>query len=57
MLFGLGIIIMPKIRVKAISNDRMVFDWAYQLVEGEQQLKSNRNASERKTLPKKVIKK
>ena len=45
-----------KIRVKAISNDRMVFDWAYQLVEGEQQLKSNRNTSERKSLPKKVIK-
>ena len=45
-----------KIRVKAISNDRMVFDWAYQLVEGEQQLKSNRNASQRMPLPKKVIK-
>ena len=28
-----------KIRVKNITNDRMVFDWAYQLVEGDAQLK------------------
>jgi len=28
-----------KIRVKNITNDRIVFDWAYQLVEGEPQLK------------------
>lgn len=46
-----------KIRVKSISNERIVFDWAYQLLEGEQQLKTNRNSTERKQLPKKVIKK
>jgi hypothetical protein len=45
-----------KIRVKSISNERIVFDWAYQLLEGEQQLKSNRDSSKRKPLPKKVIK-
>lgn len=28
-----------KIRISNITNDRMVFDWAYQLVEGETQLK------------------
>lgn len=28
-----------KIRVKSITSDRIVFDWAYQLVEGETQLK------------------
>lgn len=28
-----------KIRVKSISGDRIVFDWAYQTVEGEPQLK------------------
>ena len=28
-----------KIRVKAITNDRIVFDWAYQLVDGNTQLK------------------
>nr|MCU0364636.1 hypothetical protein [Ignavibacteriaceae bacterium] len=28
-----------KIRISNITNDRVVFDWAYQLVEGETQLK------------------
>lgn len=28
-----------KLRVKTITNDRIVFDWAYQLVEGNTQLK------------------
>lgn len=28
-----------KIRVKNITSDRIVFDWAFQLVEGEPQLK------------------
>ncbi|MBI1933570.1 MAG: hypothetical protein HYS24_13645 [Ignavibacteriales bacterium] len=46
-----------KIRVKAISGDRIIFDWAYQLLEGEQQLKTNRNAETRNKLPEKVIKK
>jgi hypothetical protein len=30
-----------KIRVRNITNDRVVFDWTYQLVEGEPQLKPN----------------
>lgn len=46
-----------KLRVKSISNERIVFDWAYQLLEGEQQLKSNRNRTERKQLPKNPVKK
>ena len=46
-----------KIRVKTISNERIVFDWAYQLLEGEQQLKTSRGSGERKPLPAKVIKK
>lgn len=46
-----------KIRVKTISNERIVFDWAYQLLEGEQQLKTARGSGERKPLPEKVIKK
>lgn len=33
-----------KIRIKHITNQRMVFDWAYQLVEGERQLKTSRLA-------------
>ncbi len=46
-----------KVRIKAISSERVVFDWAYQLLEGEQQLKINRNSSERKKLPENVVKK
>ena len=42
-----------KIRVSNITNDRVVFDWAYQLVEGEKQLKpsvgGNRNPLQRNT--------
>ncbi|MCB9206960.1 MAG: hypothetical protein H6610_09715 [Ignavibacteriales bacterium] len=45
-----------KIRVKTISNERIVFDWAYQLLEGEQQLKTNRTNSTRNELPKEVKK-
>ena len=45
-----------KIRVNAISSERIVFDWAYQLLEGEQQLKTNRDGTKRKELPKEVIK-
>lgn len=45
-----------KIRLNAIANDRLIFDWAYQLIEGEQQLKTNRSSNERKSLPKNVIK-
>lgn len=39
-----------KVRVKSISGDRLVFDWAYQLVEGNRQLKRN-VPEERKSLP------
>ncbi|MFZ1290517.1 MAG: fibronectin type III domain-containing protein [Melioribacteraceae bacterium] len=46
-----------KVRVKAISNERIIFDWAYQLLEGEQQLKSNRNSETRNKIPNTVIKK
>jgi hypothetical protein len=45
-----------KIRINSITAERVVFDWAYQLLEGEQQLKTNRNSSERKELQKQVIK-
>lgn len=37
-----------KIRVKSISGDRMVFDWAYQLVEGNPELKIKQPNGERK---------
>ena len=40
-----------KIRISNITNDRVVFDWAYQLVEGETQLKPSANG-ERKPLEK-----
>lgn len=39
-----------KVRIKNIVGDRMVFDWAYQLVEGNDELKVKMNES-RKTLP------
>jgi len=45
-----------KIRINSISDQRIVFDWAYQLLEGEPLLKSNRNGSVRAELPKQVSK-
>jgi hypothetical protein len=45
-----------KIRVNSISNERIVFDWAYQSLEGEQQLKTARGSKVREKLPNKVIK-
>lgn len=45
-----------KVRIKSITNERLVFDWAYQLLEGEQQLKTNRNSSIRKLNYEKMIK-
>lgn len=46
-----------KIRIKNITNDRVVFDWAYQLVEGNNQLKPRSADSERKPLSgKKLLK-
>lgn len=45
-----------KVRIKSISDQRIVFDWAYQLLEGEQQLKTNRGSTTRDNLPNKVKK-
>ena len=39
-----------KIRISSMTSDRVVFDWAYQLVEGETQLKSSRNGDTREPL-------
>lgn len=36
-----------KVRVKSVIGDRIVFDWAFQLVEGERQLKPNTDPSKR----------
>jgi len=40
-----------KIRISNITNERVVFDWAYQIVEGERQLKPSANST-RQTLEK-----
>lgn len=45
-----------KIRVQNIAYDRLTFDWAYQTVEGNIELKINRNGESRNELPDKVIK-
>jgi hypothetical protein len=37
-----------KVRIKNITNERMVFDWAYQLVEGNRELKRMNNGTDRK---------
>lgn len=42
-----------KVRVKSISGDRMIFDWAYQLVEGNRELKRIEK-SERQNPPKEI---
>lgn len=39
-----------KIRIKQITNDRVVFDWAYQIVEGNTMLKPKHNSNERQAL-------
>jgi len=36
-----------KVRIKSISRDRVVFDWAYQMVEGERMLKNSKTGEER----------
>lgn len=36
-----------KVRVSSVTPDRVVFDWAFQLVEGERQLKPLKNNTER----------
>jgi len=45
-----------KVRVNAILGERIIFDWAYQLLEGEPMLKTNRNSDKRNSLPNAVIK-
>lgn len=44
-----------KLRVKEITGQRMVFDWAYQLVEGERQMKTNSVNVKRANLPTEII--
>lgn len=39
-----------KIRISSITNERMIFDWAYQLVEGEIMLKPKGDMTVRKSL-------
>lgn len=41
-----------KIRISQITNERVVFDWAYQLVEGERQLKPSATPGQREALEK-----
>ncbi len=45
-----------KVRIKNITNERMVFDWAYQLVEGNRELKRGNTSEVRKSIPDKVEK-
>jgi len=45
-----------KIRIKSITGERMVFDWAYQLVEGNRELKRANSQEVRKKLSKEVKK-
>lgn len=46
-----------KVRIKNITNERMVFDWAYQLVEGNRELKRGNLSSKRNSVPNKVERK
>lgn len=46
-----------KVRIKNITNERMVFDWAYQLVEGNRELKRGNLSSKRNSVPDKVERK
>ncbi len=47
-----------KVRIDNITPEKMVFDWAYQLMEGEVQLKSGRgNSKSRNLIHKKVVRK
>ncbi len=45
-----------KVRVKSITGQRMVFDWAYQLVEGNKELKRGTISKTRSIIIEKVIK-
>lgn len=44
-----------KIRISNITPERMVFDWAYQLVEGNRELKTGRLNTNNRTVPKEVF--
>lgn len=44
-----------KIRIKNITNERIVFDWAYQLVEGNRELKRGTSSIDRNNMPDKVL--
>jgi hypothetical protein len=46
-----------KVRIKNITNERMVFDWAYQLVEGNRELKRGNLSTKRNLVPDKVERK
>ncbi len=46
-----------KIRIKNITRERIVFDWAYQLVEGNRELKRNPIKFDRKNMPVKISRK
>ena len=46
-----------KVRIKNITNERMVFDWAYQLVEGNRELKRGNLQTKRNSVPEKVERK
>jgi hypothetical protein len=43
-----------KIRIKNVTPDRIVFDWAYQTVQGNNQLKPLKENNERKPIEKKI---
>lgn len=45
-----------KVRISSITSERVVFDWAYQTIEGNKELKRNNASSVRKDLPTSVIK-
>jgi hypothetical protein len=46
-----------KIRIYSMTDERIVFDWAYQLVEGEPLLKGSRNSETRGSLKRETIRK
>jgi len=46
-----------KVRISSITTERIFFDWAYQLLEGERQLKRKEITEKRNSIPGKVIKK
>lgn len=45
-----------KVRISSISSDRMIFDWAYQTVEGNRELKRGNISFDRRNMPTRVIK-